>query len=320
MILRREVPPAMALTEVRAGRWERIRPGAYLPVVEALEPYVDLHRRALARIVAVDAGLDTEHALSHESAALLWGLPLIGDGSTVHLTQVIAQHRGSADVRRHRHRLSDGDVVELDGRRVTSLARTVADCASSLPAQDGLALADSALRRGLDRAECLDLLRGRVGHRGVRRAMAVLGLADDGAESPGESRLRHVVLRAGLPVPQTQVLVETREGSAWGDLGWPEWRLIAEYDGVAKYTVRSTAAAAVLKERRREVAVEREGWRVVRVTSADLRRPEALVAELIRRAPPGTRERLRPRVWLASPSERQQAAGPERAGEASQQR
>src|SRR5665647_3975642 len=53
------------------------------------------------------------------------------------------------------------------------------------------------------------------------------------AESPGESSARSVLLRAGLPVPQTQVRVDTPLGTFWSDLGWPEWRLLAEYDGRA---------------------------------------------------------------------------------------
>jgi len=288
----------MAVAEIRAGRWERLRPGAYLAVVPSADRWADVHRRALARIAAVDAQLGVRHALSHDSAALLWGLPLIGDGSIVHIIQAVAPHRGPGDVRRHRQHLRDDDVVELDGRRVTSLSRTIADCASSLRAQDGLVLADAALRLGLDREECGEMLRSRSGQRGVRRATEVLSLADDGAESPGESRLRHMVLRAGLPAPQTQVLVETQDGPVWGDVGWPEWRVLAEYDGVAKYTATSTAAAAVLRERRREVAIERQGWRVLRATAADLHRPDPLVAALIRWAPPGTRDHVRPRPWL----------------------
>ena len=294
VILRREVPAATAVAEVRSGRWERIRPGAYLPSGTDLDPYPRQRRAALARVVAVEAVLTTAHAVSHESAALVWGLPLVGDGSTVHVTQSTSPRRASGDVRRHRHRLGEGDVVVLDGVRVTSLARTVADCAASLPAREGLAIADAALRLGLDRGECLDLLRARPGRRGVRRAVPVVELADAGAESPGESRLRHLVLRAGLPVPETQVLVETQDGPAWGDLGWPAWRLLVEYDGVGKYTARSTAAEAVLKERRREVLVERAGWRVVRATAADLRRPRPLLAQILRHAPPGTRPRPRP--------------------------
>ena len=238
------------------------------------------------------------HVISHESAALLWGLPLVGDGSTVHVIQEVTPHRGRNDLRRHRHRLTDRDVVALDGRLVTTLERTVADCAAGLPARDGLVLADAALRRGLDRAACLDRLERRTGRRGTRRALAVLELADEGAESPGESRMRHLVLRAGLPVPRTQVRVETADGPAWGDVGWPEWQLLAEYDGAAKYAARSTASASVLRERRRELAIERREWHVTRATSADMHRPGPFLESLLRFVPEQVRTTLRPRVWL----------------------
>ncbi len=298
VLLLRDVPAAFAAAEVRLGRWERLRPGAFLTHVPDLDYFAQLERRALARVAAVDAQLSVDHVVSHQSAALLWGLPLIGDGSTVHVIQRTAAHRGRPDLRRHRHRLASGDVVELDGLPVTSLERTVADCACALPASDGVVLADAALRRGMARQACTEILLRRSGQRGVRKALTVLELADDGAESPGESRLRHLVLRAGLPVPQTQVRVETTDGPAWGDLGWEEWRLLAEYDGATKYTARSSAAGAVLRERRREVLIERCGWRVVRATRSDQRYPHAFVEEVLRLAPPQARAALCPRPWL----------------------
>lgn len=299
VVLAREVPGALSAAAVRAGRWERIRPGAFLPVDATLGEHARRERRALARVLAADAQLRVDHVISHQSAALLWGLPLVGDGSAVHLIQEVSPKRGAPDLRRHRHRLGAGDAVMLGGRRVTSLARTVADCAALLPAPQGMVLADAALRRGLDRGECLAILERNPRGRGARKAAAVVGLADDGAESPGESRLRCVLLRCGLPAPVTQVRVSTAEGDAWGDLGWPGWRLLAEYDGVAKYTAGSAAAAeVVLRERRREAMIEREGWRVVRATAADLRTPRPLLTALLRVAPAGTRERLEPRIWL----------------------
>lgn len=298
MVLSRDVPRAVVAAKVRSGDWERIRPGAYIMRADGLDRFALVERHALARVAAVDAKLTVEHVLSHESAALLWGLPLVGDGSTVHVIQQVTPHRGHEDVRRHRHRLAAEDVVELAGRTVTTLERTVADCASTLPARDGLVIADAALRRGLDRDRCRELLHRRRGRRGVQKGLAVVELADEGAESPGESRMRHLVLRAGLPVPQTQLRVDTAEGSAWGDLGWPEWLVLAEYDGAAKYTARSSAPTAVLKERRREVAIERCGWRVARATSRDLHRPRAFLDSVLQLAPDGVRSELRPRPWL----------------------
>jgi len=293
-----DLPPPALAGQVAARRLLRVRRGAYLRVVPGEAERDAALRRDLARIDAVDRRLGGEHVISHASAALLWGLPHTRQ-DVVHVTQSAAPHHASADVRRHRCPLPEDDVVLLDGRRVTSLARTAVDCALGMSASDAMAVADAALRAGAQQDDLLARLADLAGRRGVRRARAVLELADAGAESAGESRLRHLVLRSGLPVPQTQLRVPTPGGVFWADLGWEELRLLAEYDGSAKYSADSGAAAAVLAERRREVLMEREGWRVVRVVAADLRRPAGLVSSLQRSAVAGTLPRLEPRPWLA---------------------
>lgn len=151
---------------------------------------------------------------------------------------------------------------------------------------------------GADRASCLELCAGLTGRRGVVAARAVLALADDGAESPGESSTRFVLLRAGFPVPQTQVAVATRIGTFWSDLGWPQWDLLAEYDGLRKYEASGRASDAVIAEKRRQDAIEEAGRRVLRVTGADLRDERALVRPVLRLAPPGTAALLTPRPAL----------------------
>ena len=90
------------------------------------------------------------------------------------------------------------------------------------------------------------LLDDMAGARGVRRARTVIELADDGAESPGETATRFVVLRAGLPVPRTQIEVTTRLGTFWADLGWEEWRVLVEYDGRLTLAVPGTSFTADL--------------------------------------------------------------------------
>lgn len=285
--LLRSVDRYVAAREVRAGRWVRVRSGAWTPA-PAAGSWTAARNLALARIAAVSAQLEVEHVVSHQSAALLWGLPMIDDGAAVHVVQRTASHRrGSADVSRHEHQVAPDDVVTLQGRQVTSLARTLVDCATHLRPRAALVLADAGLRAGADRAKLAELVAGMVGHRGVARARLVLNLADDGAESAGESMARHLMLRAGFPVPQTQVHVQTCDGPAWGDLGWPAARVLAEYDGAAKYTAAGDAADAVLAERRREVALERAGWRTVRITAHDLRRAAGVLTQLATHLPRG---------------------------------
>ncbi len=257
---------------------------------------------ALARIAAVHSQLRLDHVISHQSAALLWGLPMVDAGTRVHLIQTTTSHRrGTSDIARHECALSEDDVVSLAGMRVTSLLRTVVDCASTLRPSAGLVIADGGLRAGADIDRLGELVNSMGPRRGITRARAVLGVADDGAESPGESLTRHLLLRAGFPVPTTQVRVNTTDGPVWGDLGWEAWRVLAEYDGVAKYTATGRVADAVLAERRREVVIEREGWRVLRVTAVDLRHPATVIREVLRHAPRGTADALRPRPELADP-------------------
>lgn len=288
----------MISAAVRSGDLTRLRRGVYARPSEERDRFEARLEHDLALICAVGEQLGGSHVISHASAALLWGLPSTRHDA-VHVTQLRGPHHSSPDVRRHRAWMPAEDVVELGGRAVTSLARTVVDCATTLGAPDGLVVADAGLRAGLDREDLLARLNAMAGRRGVRRARAVIAAADPGAESAGESLLRHLVLRAGLPVPQTQVPVETPEGTFWADIGWEELRLLGEYDGAAKYTARSTAADAVARERRREVLIERERWGVARATSADLRRPRQYLAALAAAAPSGRLPPLEPRRWLA---------------------
>jgi very-short-patch-repair endonuclease len=289
------MPPSQVAARVRGGEWVRVRRGVYL---DAGADAADPHRMALARALGAHACLGGTHVLSHTSAALVAGLPLRTPPERVHVTQPWRPRSQIADdVVRHVRRLPAAHLTTVRGVRVTSLARTLADCATSLPALDGLIVMDAGLHVGVARGEVEDIVRDLVGRRGVVRARAVLAAADDGAESPGETWMRWVFLCAGLPPPETQLEVETRLGPRWADLGWRAWRLLVEYDGRQKYGEGRDATERLLAERRRQEALEEEGWRVVRVLKEDLRSPRELVRRVLRLVP-GT-PRLEPRDLLA---------------------
>jgi len=84
-------------------------------------------------------------------------------------------------------------------------------------------------------------------------------------------------------VPQTQIEVTTRLGTFWADLGWEEWRVLIEYDGRPKYR----SVDDLIREKRRHDALLEAGWRVLRVTTEDLRSPVALLARVERMLPAG---------------------------------
>lgn len=192
---------------------------------------------------------------------------------------------------------ADAERQVVLGLHVTSLERTVLDCVASLPPAHGLVVADAAARVPADRGTLDRLLAARFGQPGSARARAVLALADDGAESPGESAARFVVLRDGFAVPRTQMPIETRLGTFWADLGWEEWKLVLEYDGRTKYVGQETER--FMQEKRRHDAVLETGCRILRVTKEDLT-GSTLTQRIVQLVPAGAASALRPRRELMS--------------------
>jgi very-short-patch-repair endonuclease len=164
------------------------------------------------------------------------------------------------------------------------------DCARSLSPLGGLVVADAALRAGADRSAALAILDAGPGRRGVARARAVVELADEGAESPGETVTRYVLLREGLPRPQTQIPVVTRLGTFWADLGWEEWKVFLEYDGRIKYV----DTEAWVREKRRHDAVVETGAHMLRVTKEDIPQRAGLATRALRLLPAGIARVNRP--------------------------
>lgn len=253
---------------------------------------------ALARIVALHRQSSAEQVFSHESAAVVWGLPLLRTPDVTHVLRGFPRAADAAsDVVRHR-RMAERLVATVHrGLPVTPMAHTVVDCARTCGARGGLVVADAALAAGVRRDRLSGLLDQLSGARGIRVAREIVSLADDGAESAGESLARWAVLRAGLPVPETQVPVATRIGVFWLDIGWPEWRLGIEYDGLGKYG--AAPAAVVLEEKRRQDAVAEAGWRLLRLGASDVRDPDAIARRVLRVTPGATVRALEPRRYLA---------------------
>jgi very-short-patch-repair endonuclease len=105
------------------------------------------------------------------------------------------------------------------------------------------------------------------GRRGIRRACEALDLVDAGAESPRETWLRLVLMRAGFPRPQTQIPVYNEFGVliAEVDMGWEEIKVAVEYEGDHHWRSRWQFG----KDIRRFEAVTEAGWIDVRVTAED---------------------------------------------------
>lgn len=285
VVLARGMDPGALARARRRGDVERVRWGAYVGARAPSGPGRDARRRVLAAIAAVHGQLTTGHWFSHESAAVLWGCDAVGLSGDVHLTQPGRPTVRTPGLVRHHGSLPPADRATVHGLPVTSLARTLVDCACALSEDRALVVADSGLRLGAGVDRVRSALAERAGRRGIARAREVLALADGRSQSPGETLLRWHLRRAGVPEPDLQVAVPTRLGLFFLDLGWPGPRVGLEFDGFVKYSgeLGSTAAEAVFAEKRRQDAVEDRGWRVLRATWDDLRAPDAL-ATRVRRA------------------------------------
>ncbi|GAA2269573.1 hypothetical protein GCM10009853_023980 [Glycomyces scopariae] len=158
------------------------------------------------------------------------------------------------------------EVTVVDGLPVTTLARTLVDCAADLPRLEAVAAADQFLRAGVDTRRLAAALEPLHGDR-LRRANAALLAADPRAESPMESWTRCLISDASLPAPVPQLRVRTPNGrSRFLDLGWERWRVGVEYDGMATHL----GLAAETGDRRRHHLLENLGWEIEVLTASDV--------------------------------------------------
>jgi hypothetical protein len=221
-----------------------------------------MHGRYLAAVLACGPGA----ALSHRSAADLWGLRRGSFQIEVTVTRGRVGQRG---IKVHRSRiLAEDDVATLDHISVTTVARTLLDLAGVIPARD--------LERAVDRAERLDLfdlaaverVLSRAGGRGgvatLRRCIAAWRPSHTRSEL--EDRHRELVLAAGLPAPQLNVLLDGEERTHEVDAFWPSHRLVVQLDGFEYHRTR--------RDRERDSATDADlalaGYRVLRLTWDDV--------------------------------------------------
>jgi hypothetical protein len=163
---------------------------------------------------------------------------------------------------------ADDEVVNVAGMRVTVPARTALDMARRYPMDSAVAAIDALLNATGTKVADVEVLASRYrGHRGIRRASHVLDLVDPGAESPRETWLRLIIVRAGFPHPETQIRVRDEFGQvvARVDVGWSDLKIAVEYDGDHHWTNRRELAYDI----RRNELLRALGWIVIRVTAED---------------------------------------------------
>jgi hypothetical protein len=229
---------------------------------------------ALTRARAAWLWSGGDATLTGRSAAAVLGTKWLNASEPAELCR--PNRHGPSGIAVHSYRLSDREIIVRNGIRITTPERTAFDIGRSLSAPSSIPLLDAlANATNFKVADVVALAVARPGARGVQRLQSALKLFDGGAESPQESRVRLLLVGAGLPRPETQIEFFDEFGRAHirVDMGWREWRVAVEYDGIQHWSDKYQRAWDI----DRIAILEALGWVVVRVSAEMLLRPEVIV-------------------------------------------
>lgn len=196
----------------------------------------------MTAVLACGAGA----VLSHRSAASLYGIGSERRGQVdVSIPRRVSLRRPGIWIR-SRPGLHPADTGRFNGIPITSPVRTLLDLATELPR--------NRLERAVNEADKLDLvdpetlrvaLEGHAGERGVRRLRELLATHTFRlSDRELEVLFRPLAAAAGLPVPQTKVVVNGFEV----DFFWPGLGLVVETDGFRYHRTPSTQSRDALRD------------------------------------------------------------------------
>ena len=242
-------------------RWNHaaVHPGVYLPN--------DVERTLYLNTVATWLWTGRKGVIAGRAAAALLGAKWI-DASTP--IEVIAEHtRRREGVIVHEERISADEITCIGPLPVTTPARTALDIARHLPRDIAVPHLDAlAAATGLAFGDAIDLADKYRGARGIRLARKALALMDGGAQSPEETRLRLVLIDAGLPAPRTQIRVSDESNEAFIDMGYDEPMVGLDYEGAH----HSENRRQYVYDIGRADLIEGQGWIDIRVVKEHSRR------------------------------------------------
>jgi hypothetical protein len=219
-------------------------------------------------------------AFSHATAAVLHGMPLGGKALLGPLHVSVAYPRTPPRTREVvGHSLTNLDIREVAGMPVCSPLQIWLQLGATVGREELVAIGDHIVgaRARQQFATVGELRQAARAHR-AKGALALRWAADRvrwGADSRPESLLRLAVVEAGFPEPSVNPPITLPDGRSFHpDLVFFVQRTILEYEGDG----HRTDADQWMRDIRRHDETVAAGWRVMRVTRADLfvDRPEFL--------------------------------------------
>ncbi len=216
---------------------------------------------------------------SHASAARLYGA-VVPDDPVEHITVFDPKHRRRPGGIKC-YVAEAGRPKTIDGVPVSSPGELFVELAGNLPLVDLVVLGDSLVKRGRITPTQLVAHCRASGRVGAPAARAAAVFVRSGVDSPMESRLRMLLVLAGLPEPEVNRTIRDIEGVPVRryDLSWPSIRLIIDYDG-RHHAERVDQWESDLA--RREAIDDQKGRIVVITSSGVYREPDRTVERIWR--------------------------------------
>ena len=248
--------------QLKTAGLHRVHRDLWLP--SALAGSLDM--RSAAALRKLPAG----SALSHATAARLRGLPIpaVRD-EPIHVTVPAPAQPRIAGIRVHTV-AGPFAVVELaSGLPVTRGARTWVDLAPSLGRDDRVIAGDAVLRRGFATlAEITTEVDAAAGRRGIAAVREVVAILEPKADSPGETRLRLLLIDHGIGGFVVNEPVFDSEGG-WlcqPDIHFPRPRVSLEYQGEHHFADPRQRARDI----RKGEVLRSHDWTQLEIVAADL--------------------------------------------------
>jgi very-short-patch-repair endonuclease len=184
-------------------------------------------------------------------------------------------------VRGHSLELDETDIWRWNGIRVTAPEETWCSLANRLSIPELVAAGDYLIHHETPIAT-RESLGARVtkwaGKRGVRKLRYALELLSERSESPQESKLRVIVIEAGLYGLEVNFPIRTSGGYNYrADLAFPREKVIVEYQSAFHETPESFRADMTRVSR-----LEADEWKVMQVNKDDVANAPELVVRIRR--------------------------------------
>ena len=234
--------------------------------------------------------------LSHSTAARIRG-GIVPNTPDVHGTVPGKAGRTSRKGVKAHAAVEGTALTSFRNLSITTPEQTFSDLATSLDLVALVVLGGSLVKAGRTSVAALRDAATSWHGRGGNLARRAARYVREGVDSAMETRLRLLLVLAGLPVPEVNVILRHLDGSWWMrfDLCYPSLKLIIEYDG----RHHAEDSEQWLHDLKRREVLDRMGWRVIVVTMHDCYDAQEGVLHrvrdaLIERGMVGVRRRFKP--------------------------